>query len=164
MTLHRNKPDDPQLKKWVEDLHENYGPIEQWPKIGCGSTNVPWAKGKSQVVEVRMSDGTFFAFAAARMPAQLGIEIQKKKQEFYMAARDLTPEALKDLIPVTFPVTHTIPGFPFISRYPIDSWEEQGAPAFSTQPWYKLAMCICRNDMTNLGNVYEFAERAWAKL
>ena len=45
------------LQKWVEDPQANHGPLK-WPKIGCGAQFIPWAKGKSQVVEVRTSEMT----------------------------------------------------------------------------------------------------------
>ena len=158
----RKRPEDPKLKEWVDDLYAQYGSIENWPKIGCGCGFVPYGMGPSQVVTVEMPDGSYQSFAAARMPSQLDDQIKKVKQHVYMAAANLEPEEVKELIPMCFPMTFQIPGFPYLAHYPIDEWERGGAPYFSEESWYKLAMRIARNDLTNLHNLYEFAEKKLA--
>ena len=75
-----------------------------------------------------------------------------------MAAGKLSADDVKELIPTTFPITHTVPDFPCIARYPVDQWATTGAPCFSTQSWYKLAMRIAHHDMDNLGKIFDFAK------
>ena len=118
--------------------------------------------GPSQVITVEMPDGTYQSFAASRMPPKLDNEIKKVKQFVHMAAANLEPEEVKDLIPMTFPMAFNIPGFPYLAQYPIDEWEKGGAPFFSEVSWYKLAMRIARNDLKNLGRLFEFAEEKLA--
>ena len=119
--------------------------------------SLPWKCGAINVIEVRMPNGEWRSFAAERMPEQLDDEIKKKKQEFYMAAKDLTLEKIKDLIPMTFPAAHSIPNFPLIAQYPVDQWEANGAPCFSKRSWYQLAMRVAMNDMQHLGEIFEMA-------
>ena len=78
--MHR-RPEDEQLRKWVGDLHDEYGDIKNWPKIGCGATFVPWRAGRSQVVHIMSRDGVLHAFSAERMPEQLDNAIKAKKAE-----------------------------------------------------------------------------------
>ena len=59
---------------------------------------------------------------------------------------------------MSFPVTHNLPQFPFISKYPIDEWEALGSPCFSKRSWYKLVMRICKNDMERLGELFDISK------
>ena len=99
---------------------------------------------------MQLPNGEYEQFVAERMPQQLDDEIKKVKMEFHRAAGKMTPKEVQDLIPITFPVTHTMQEFPFISEYPIDKWEKAGKPCFSKRSWYKLVMLICQNDMDSL--------------
>ena len=60
-------------------------------------------------------------------------------------------------------MTHHCPGFPGIARYPVDAWEEAGAPMFTVKSWAKLAMKVAVKDMTNLAGVFELAKKLEAK-
>ena len=75
-----------------------------------------------------------------------------------MAEGKITPAEVYNLIPMSFPVTHNLPEFPFISKYPIDDWEAAGSPCFSKRSWYKLVMRICKNDMEHLGELFDTSE------
>ena len=51
------------------------------------------------------------------------------------------------------PLTHTVPGFPGIAKYPVDAWEKMGAPAFTLKSWAKLCMRNASGELTNLENI-----------
>ena len=57
-------------------LRAKHGTVEQWPGIGCGSRFVPWAKGASMVVELKMSTGEWQSCMADRLPAELDDELK----------------------------------------------------------------------------------------
>ena len=137
-----------------------------WPKIGCGSNFVPFAKGLSTVVEMKLPDDTWTAFAAQRFPPELDDAIKGKHAEFYMAAGRLTPQELLGEIPVCFPMTYQIDTqtMPGAARYPIDEWEKAGCPSFSTVSWIKLCVKVAEGDMTNLANVFEVGAKLLAKM
>eukprot|EP00974_Lingulodinium_polyedra_P033313 3203269-Lingulodinium_polyedra.AAC.1 len=63
------------------------------------------------------NDGEWLSRMADRLPSQLDDAIKGVRAEFYMAAKDLTPEELKDELPMAFPTTHTVKGFPCIAKY-----------------------------------------------
>ena len=154
-----NAPEDKLLKSWVDDMHREYGEVPKWPKIGCGSDFVPWSKGLSMVAEVKCPDGVWAAFSADRLPPQLDDEIKKAQAAFYMAGRKLSEAELLDIIPVSFPMTNHLKGFPFIASYPVDEWEEQQLPCFTTKSWCKLAMMTAEKDMANLHQCFEVAKK-----
>ena len=56
------------------------------------------------------------------------------------AQKDLTAQQLLDILPMAFPMTHTLPEFPGIAQYPIDEWEKAGPPFMRVKSWAKLAM------------------------
>ena len=154
-----NAPEDKLLKSWVDDMHREYGEVPKLPKIGCGSDFVPWSKGLSMVAEVKCPDGVWAAFSADRLPPQLDDEIKKAQAAFYMAGRKLSEAELLDIIPVSFPMTNHLKGFPFIASYPVDEWEEQQLPCFTTKSWCKLAMMTAEKDMANLHQCFEVAKK-----
>eukprot|EP00974_Lingulodinium_polyedra_P042717 4100739-Lingulodinium_polyedra.AAC.1 len=59
-------------------------------------------------------NGQWLSFMADRLPAQVDDAIKSAKAEFYMAAKDLTPEELHEELPMTFPTTHVVEGSPGI--------------------------------------------------
>ena len=71
-----------------------------------------------------MDEGTWTAFSADRMPTELDDEIKRVHAECFKASQFVTPEDLKDVIPMTFPMTNLLEGDDFvgIARYPIDQW------------------------------------------
>ena len=152
-------PADPMLRKWVDDMTATYGEVEKWPQLGCESNFVPFKKGGSMVVEIKQENGEWTSFVAERLPEELDDEIKRVHAHFYMAQQDLTPEELKEILPISFPMTHNIKGFPGVARYPVDEWEAAGAPYFSVKSWCKMAMRIASNDLTNLGKVFETAQK-----
>ena len=74
------------------------------------------------VVEVKCANGEWEAFVADRLPAELDDQIKAKHVAFYMGMANLTPAELKDIIPMSFPMTYEIPDFPGVARYPVDRW------------------------------------------
>ena len=44
-----------------------------------------------------------------------------------MAAKNLNPDELKELLPISFPMTHHVAGFPGVAQYPLEEWE-MGCP------------------------------------
>ncbi len=140
-------------------MYNVYGDVPKWPKIGCGATFVPWANGLSMVAEVKCADGVWAAFSADRLPAQLDDEIKKAHAAFYLAGRKLDEAELLKLIPVSFPMTNHLKGFRSIAKYPVDEWEKQKLPCFTTKSWCKLAMLIAAKDMTNLEQCFDVAKK-----
>eukprot|EP00975_Prorocentrum_lima_P007674 1644239-Prorocentrum_lima.AAC.1 len=53
-----------------------------------------------------MTDGTWEAFMAERFPEALYDEIKRVHEAFYLSAQQLGPEALKDVLPTSLPMTH----------------------------------------------------------
>ena len=92
-------PHNEDLGTWVKDLKEKYGSVESWPKIGCHANFVPYKKGASQVVELRMGNGEWQSFMAERMPQELDDAIKGHHAKFYMAQKMLTPQELMDVLP-----------------------------------------------------------------
>ena len=111
------------------------------------------------VAEVKCPDGVWAAFSADRLPQQLDDEIKKAQAAFYMAGRKLNETELLDIIPVSFPMTNHLKGLPLIASYPVDEWEEQQLPRFTTKSWCKLAMMTAEKDMTNLHQCFEVAKK-----
>ena len=89
---------------------------------------VPWKTERSMVVEVKCDDGTWNALAIDRLPAQLGDEIKKHRVAFHMAAKNLTPDEVNDLIPISFPITHNVEGFAGVAQCTLEEWDEMGCP------------------------------------
>eukprot|EP00974_Lingulodinium_polyedra_P017564 1704055-Lingulodinium_polyedra.AAC.1 len=58
---------------------------------------------------------------------------------------------------MAFPMTHNVPEFPCIAKYPVDAWEEAGAPWMSTKGWAKLCMKVAEKDLSNLQHVFDIA-------
>ena len=77
-----------------------------------------------------------------------------------MAQSSLTPRALQDLMPVSFPLTHTMDEFPGVARYPVDAWEAADAPMMAATGWTKLCMRIAIKHMGHLGDIFELAKKA----
>eukprot|EP00975_Prorocentrum_lima_P046760 9774018-Prorocentrum_lima.AAC.1 len=55
---------------------------------------------------MQLDDGTWRAFMAERLPQPLDDEVKRCREAFYNAARNLEPGALKDVIPMTLPMTN----------------------------------------------------------
>ena len=116
-------------------------------------------KGLSMVVELKMSDKSWSAFMSDRLPSELDDAIKGKHAEFYMVARSLRPDQLLEAIPMGFPMTHLLSGFPGVAKYPVDRWEQESEPYMSVKSWAKLCMNIAQNEETNLGRIMEVAKK-----
>ena len=130
-----------------------------WPKIGCGAKFVPYKKGKSRAIELKLDDGTWEAFLADRLPKNLDDEIKRVHADFYKAAEKCTAAELIETIPVTFPMTHLFKEFPGIAKYPVDQWEREGELVLDQAGWCKICLKIAEKDMTNLGMIFETAQK-----
>ena len=95
------------LKNWTTHLVKKIGEdFNKWPAIGCGTKSMPSKSGEWQVAELRLEDGTWTAFSADRMPTDLDDEMKRAHAELYKASQHVTPEDLKDVIPMTFRMTN----------------------------------------------------------
>ena len=111
------------------------------------------------VMEVQLQDGSWTAFVSERTPQEPDDAIKGHPAEFYMAAKDLTPEDLQEAIPMSFPMTHLLKEFPGIARYPVDAWETAGAPFMSVRSWCKLCMRVAGHNMASLEKIFEIAKK-----
>eukprot|EP00975_Prorocentrum_lima_P068781 12922564-Prorocentrum_lima.AAC.1 len=62
------------------------------------------------VMEMQMKDGTWEAFMADHFPDKLDDEIKKVHEAFYLSAQKLEPEQLKDVLPMSLPMTYLYEG------------------------------------------------------
>ena len=78
----------------------------------------------------------------------------------------MTPDDLKDVIPMTFPMTNLMDADDFmgIAKYPIDEWMANGEPKITVSGWVKLCIKIATKDTVNLMNVYQVGEKLLAKM
>ncbi len=108
------------------------------------------------VAELKMDDGHWEAFMADRLPTELDDEIKKSRAAFVNASKLMDPEEVKSLMPISFPMTHVLPGQEYmaIARYPIDEWMASGQPILST---IKLCLKIAEKDLENLQSVFDTA-------
>eukprot|EP00974_Lingulodinium_polyedra_P051716 4973728-Lingulodinium_polyedra.AAC.1 len=88
----------------------------------------PWKKRASMVVEIQTQAGDCMSFMYDRLPSQLDDAIKGVNAEFYFASKNIAADELKDELPMAFPMTNNYPEFPCIAKYPVDAWEEAGAP------------------------------------
>ena len=96
--------------------------------MGCGAKFTPFKKGASMVVDIKQADNEWASLAAERIPSELDDAIKGHRAKFYMAQKDRTAERLLDVLPIAFPMTHTLPEFSGIAKYPVDEWERQRHP------------------------------------
>ena len=73
--------------------------------------------------------------------------------------RVLTPGELKDILPVSFPMTHKMPEFPGVAHYPVDAWEAANAPKMTATGWTKMCMRNAIKDMAHRGEIFEIAKK-----
>ena len=114
---HQQKPEDEVLKKWVDDMHKDYGEHAKWPKIGCGASFVPNIDEGTVVAEVICADGKWEAFAADPLPMELDDEIKQVHSTKYLPGPRLGPADFHQIIPMCQPMTHQQYGFPTIAHY-----------------------------------------------
>ena len=80
-------------------------------------------------------------------------------QPFFIAQKELTPNELFDILPVTYPMTHQLLEFPGIAMYPTSKWEDAGSPTMTVKGWAKLCMRVAAGNLTSLGTVFEIAKQ-----
>ena len=99
------------------------------------------------------------------MPRELDDEIKKVHADFFEASKFLDPAELKDVLPVSLPMTHVLEDdLVGIAKYPIDMWELQGQPRITAKGWVKLAMMIASKRMDKLASVFQCGEKLEARL
>ena len=98
------------------------------------------------VCEIQMThcNGEWEAFLADQTPQALDDQLKKLSYDALAKTfQTLTPDTLLKATPITMPMTHlvTVSGKKMegIAKYPLDQWNNSGAPCFTTE---KLAM-IC---------------------
>eukprot|EP00974_Lingulodinium_polyedra_P091119 8835072-Lingulodinium_polyedra.AAC.1 len=64
---------------------------------------------------MQAKDGDWLPFMADRLPSQLDDAVKGVRAEFYMDAKDLTPEELQEELPMAFPMTRVVKGFPCVA-------------------------------------------------
>ena len=64
---------DDEILNGYGNIVERYGPFNgrNWPDIGCGATFLAFGRGASQVMQVRLLNGTWEAFATDMLPQEL---------------------------------------------------------------------------------------------
>ena len=108
---------------------------------------------------MRMEDGTWGSFMTARIPETIDDEIKKHNAAFLMAANTMSPDELFEIAPLSFPMTHPVPAFPLIAKYPVDAWEEAGAPFFDEDSWIKFGKAVAKKDLRNLDSLFKVCEK-----
>ena len=90
-------------------------------------------------------------------PKKLLDAIFQKRLEFYDAAATLTPDEIKGMIPITFPMTHIIDRnlFPGIGRFNVEKADAENQPYFSKVSWIALCRKIAACDMHNLASIFD---------
>eukprot|EP00974_Lingulodinium_polyedra_P112274 10860480-Lingulodinium_polyedra.AAC.1 len=89
-------------------------------------------------IEMQAKDGEWLSFMAERLPAQLDDAVKGAKAEFYMSAKDLTPEELQEELPMACP---------------IDAWGQR-LPLRCKIPDTRVGRGRCPNDdRQRMGNV-----------
>ena len=160
----KDKELETEVTKMMDTMVSRHGQDPAaWPKVGCGARFIPWAKGESMVVELRTEVG-YEAFVADRIPPILDDEIKKNHAAFYNAAAKLTAADLLDDLPMSFPVTHTLPGIPCVARFPVDKWDRAGNPKITGVKWCKIAQKVAEGDLTNLQGLFDLATDLESKL
>ena len=98
------------------------------------------------------------------MPQQLCDDTTLVHAGFSIAANNVTPEEVQDLIQMSFPRAHHVEDFPRIAKYPVVTWEMMGSPCLSVKSWCKLALKIAKHDFTKLEKAFGIAKTIDAKL
>ena len=77
-TVNARRIDDPTVVDGYHELVQTCGAYNgtNWPRIGGGSPFELWEEGASQVVGVRLYDGTWDASATGRLPQALDDAVQ----------------------------------------------------------------------------------------
>ena len=152
---------DPEDVKMVQEVWGD--DPTTWERVGCGKMYQPWAWGQGMVIEYRaQSSGEWMAFRADLIPEILDDAIKKRQVEFNHSMKTLTPEAVYDLIPRTYPKANPVElagfeNFPGVGHFDLKRWAEENQPVWTTVGWLKLAIQVAENDLENLLDVFEVA-------
>ena len=133
--------------------------LKDGPRLAATPSLCLGQKGYSMVVELRLGDGEWTAFMSDRLPNELDDAIKNKRAAFYMAAGNITPDQLLEVIPMTFPLTHLVDGFPGVARHPMDAWERTGPPLMTAKSWANICMRVAMSDLTNLQDIMEVSQK-----
>ena len=128
-------------------------PDEKWNTYTplCGARFVPWAKGSSKVLELKVQD-EYFAILADRMPTELDDEIKKVQYEWQVACGRTTAAQIRQHIPMALPKCHAVQGcmVPGISKFDFTQWKRDGCPTLMAAGWIALAKAIASNNAVKL--------------
>ncbi len=152
-------PDNDPLQRWAEQMHHAYGPIQNWPNIGCGASFYPNIDGGTMVAEVQCEDGTWEAFATDPLPLELADEIKQVQASEFLPGPQPGPDDRHKDIPFSPPMTHHQHGLPIIARYPLEEWERMNRPCLTVKGWCKLAMITSTRGMGNIQSCFEVTRR-----
>ena len=141
-----------------------------WQRVGCGKVYQPWAWGQGMVIEYRsVTSGEWQAFRADLIPEVLDDSIKKRQVEFNKSMQALTPDAVYDLIPRTYPKVNPVElagfdAFPGVGHFDLKRWGQENQPVLTTVGWLKLAIKVAENDLENLVDVFNVARTELARL
>ena len=137
----------------VEDMKNKWGINKKaWPNPCCGAKFVPYARGASKVIELRMGNGTWACILAERLPENLDDEIKKVMYHWHVAEQRLTPEDIMNAIPKTLPMINKT-NTSGVSRFPIADWMKLGEPTLTKGGWVALCRLIASKDEVNLAHL-----------
>ena len=69
------------------------------------------------------------------------------------------PARQRDIIPMSYPQTHQLYGFPMIAQSPLEDWKEANRPCFTSKSWWQLAMSTTSKGMVGIHNCFEIAKK-----
>ena len=113
--------------------------------------------------EAKLPNGSWAASPTERIPEILGDEIKGHYARFFAATKKLTPDELKDVIPMASPKTHHFEGRKLIAKNPVGQWEAAGARYPSARGRCLPATRVAKQDYSNHEKVFETEKKALAK-
>ena len=136
-------------------------PEEQWSTYTpcCGSKFVPWARGASKVMELKVGNA-IHAILAERLPLELDDAIKNVQYEWHLACGRTTAEQIAEAIPCCLPksnlCTHSrVPG---IARFNFKQWKTDGCPTLLKAGWIALCKLIATNAEVNLSRIISLCD------
>ena len=141
------------IKQVLRDLPDN-----EWREHApcCGAWYLPWMRGASQVVEIKVRDGGM-AILAEHLPYKFDEEIRKVYYKWHVACGRTTERQVLDAISFCLPEedlrdlsASKVPG---ITRFDFDKWMRVGCPTLNRTGWIALTKCIASNLAIDLGHI-----------
>ena len=154
----------PEYVSVVEGMKQKWGIHKKaWPDPCCGAKFVPWARGASKVIELRMQDGNWACILAERMPQQLDDEIKQVLFAWHEAESRLTAAEIMKALPKTMPMINktTCDG---VSRFPLKEWKAMGSPTLTCGGWIALCRLVASKDKLNLQHIITLCDNHEEKL